>query len=118
MRTVNGAAWKTATKEGLRTLPFSPSPRHRLALPRVMFNHVQACLSTGRRRHQIGPWVAAGYRVIVPDMLGFGKIDMPLEPSAYSTKRLCDDLAALLDHPGVQKAVSTSRNYFLVKYPQ
>jgi len=30
---------------------------------------------------------------------------MPLEASAYSTKRLCDDLAALLDHLGVQKAV-------------
>ncbi|KAG9317842.1 Alpha/Beta hydrolase protein [Chiua virens] len=45
------------------------------------------------------------FPISVPDMLGFGTTDMPLEPSAYSTKRLCDDLAALLDHLGVQKAV-------------
>lgn len=99
------------------------------------FSHRRACLSTGRTyhyidqrtrqhqrstllclhgfpdlwygwRHQIGPWVAGGYRVVVPDMLGYGETDMPLEASAYSTKRLCDDLAALLDHLGVQKAVS------------
>ncbi|KAF9226901.1 alpha/beta-hydrolase [Gyrodon lividus] len=56
-------------------------------------------------RYQIHPWVAHGYRVVVPDMLGYGKTDMPLEPCAYSTKRLCDDLAALLDLLGVRKAV-------------
>ncbi|KAF8555382.1 alpha/beta-hydrolase [Imleria badia] len=95
--------------------------------------HRQACLSTGRTyhyidqrpneprstliclhgfpdlwygwRHQIRPWVEEGYRVVVPDMLGYGETDMPLEPSAYSTKRLCDDLATLLDHLGVEKAV-------------
>jgi soluble epoxide hydrolase/lipid-phosphate phosphatase len=38
-------------------------------------------------------------------MLGYGKTDMPSEASAYSTKLLCDDLAALLDHLGVRKAV-------------
>lgn len=69
-------------------------------------------------RHQIRPWVAEGYRVVVPDMLGYGKTDMPLEASAYSTKRLCDDLVALLDHLGVQKAVSTARLCFPVEYPQ
>ncbi|KAF8838368.1 alpha/beta-hydrolase [Paxillus ammoniavirescens] len=97
------------------------------------FNHCQARLSTGRTyhyidqrprpdaptllclhgfpdlwygwRHQIHPWVARGYRVVVPDMLGYGKTDMPLEASAYSTKRLCDDIAALLDLLGVHKAV-------------
>ncbi|KAI9574253.1 Alpha/Beta hydrolase protein [Boletus coccyginus] len=76
-------------------------------------------------RHQIRPWVAAGYRVIVPDMLGYGKTDMPLEASAYSTKRLCDDLAALLDHLGVQKAVIIGHDWgsftagrFALWYPE
>ncbi|KAF8138944.1 Alpha/Beta hydrolase protein [Boletus edulis] len=103
--------------------------------PEDGLSHYQACLATGRTyhyvdqrpkhndrsttllcihgfpdlwygwRHQIRPWVAEGYRVVVPDMLGYGKTDMPLEASAYSTKRLCDDLAALLDHLGVHKAV-------------
>ncbi|KAH0840275.1 Alpha/Beta hydrolase protein [Lanmaoa asiatica] len=57
----------------------------------------------GDIRYVLGP--QKGYRVIVPEMLGYGKTDMPLEASAYSTKRLCDDLAALLDHLGVHKAV-------------
>lgn len=38
-------------------------------------------------------------------MLGYGKTDMPTETSAYSPKNLCNDLAALLDHIGVPKAV-------------
>lgn len=38
-------------------------------------------------------------------MLGYGKTDMPTETSAYSPKNLCNDLAALLDHIGVSKAV-------------
>ncbi len=57
-------------------------------------------------RYQIGPWVRAGYRVVVPDMLGYGGTDKPLAVEEYSTKKLCADLAALLDVVGVWKAVS------------
>jgi len=57
-------------------------------------------------RYQIRPWVRAGYRVVVPDMLGYGGTDKPLAAEEYSTKRLCADLAALLDVVGVSKAVS------------
>lgn len=35
-------------------------------------------------RHMIGPVVAAGYRVIAPDMIGFGRSDKPTARSAYS----------------------------------
>lgn len=56
-------------------------------------------------RFQIKPWVERGYRVVVPDMLGYGQTDMPLDSNEYSTKRLSDDLAAILDLLGVQKAV-------------
>ena len=48
----------------------------------------------------------AGYRVVVPDMLGYGGTDKPLAAEEYSTKKLCADLAALLDVVGVSKAVS------------
>lgn len=48
----------------------------------------------------------AGYRVVVPDMLGYGGTDKPLTAEEYSTKKLCADLAALLDVVGVSKAVS------------
>jgi len=57
-------------------------------------------------RYQIGPWVHAGYRVVVPDMLGYGGTDKPRAADEYSTKKLCADLAALLDVIGVSKAVS------------
>jgi soluble epoxide hydrolase/lipid-phosphate phosphatase len=56
-------------------------------------------------RFQIGPWTRSGYRVIAPDMLGYGGTDSPTEPSEYSTKRLSDDLSALLDLVGVSKAI-------------
>jgi len=38
-------------------------------------------------------------------MLGYGGTDKPLAAEEYSTKRLCADLAALLDVIGVSKAV-------------
>ncbi|KZT42976.1 epoxide hydrolase [Sistotremastrum suecicum HHB10207 ss-3] len=56
-------------------------------------------------RHQIGPWCDQGWRVVVPDMLGYGETDSPLEIEAFSTKNTCRDLAALLDLLNVQKAV-------------
>jgi soluble epoxide hydrolase / lipid-phosphate phosphatase len=56
-------------------------------------------------RHQIGPWCRGGNRIIVPDMLGYGSTDMPLDFKEYSTKRLANDLAALLDLLSIEKAV-------------
>jgi len=44
--------------------------------------------------------------VVVPDMLGYGGSSKPSEPEEYTTKKLCADLAALLDVLEVQKAVS------------
>ncbi len=35
-------------------------------------------------RHMIGPLEAAGLRVVVPDLIGFGRSDKPVEPGAYS----------------------------------
>ncbi|TFK63552.1 alpha/beta-hydrolase [Pluteus cervinus] len=56
-------------------------------------------------RHQIGPWVREGFRVIVPDMLGYGGTDKPFDASEYSTKKLCADLAAILDLINVKRAI-------------
>ncbi|KAJ7734027.1 epoxide hydrolase [Mycena maculata] len=55
--------------------------------------------------HQIGPWARAGFRVVVPDMLGYGGSDAPVDPAQYTTKRLAADLAALLTLLGVARAV-------------
>ncbi|KAJ8503365.1 hypothetical protein ONZ45_g10924 [Pleurotus djamor] len=56
-------------------------------------------------RYQIGPWVTAGYRVVVPNMLGYGDTDKPFAAKYYSTKNLCADLVALLDYINVGRAV-------------
>ncbi|THH19891.1 hypothetical protein EW146_g1339 [Bondarzewia mesenterica] len=56
-------------------------------------------------RYQIGPWVKRGYRVIAPDMLGYGGTEKPAAAEEYSMKKLCDDLAALLDLVGVQRVI-------------
>ena len=71
-----------------------------------------ACLFYTRNRaawkYQICSWAEAGYRVVAPDMLGYGQTDKPDGPEEYSLKRLSDDLAALLDHIGSSKAVRST----------
>jgi haloalkane dehalogenase len=41
-------------------------------------------------RHMIPPLAAAGYRVVVPDLVGFGKSDKPIEQSAYTYRMHID----------------------------
>lgn len=47
-------------------------------------------------RHMIPPVVAAGYRVIAPDLIGFGKSDKLTDINAYSFQTHMDWLAELL----------------------
>jgi 3-oxoadipate enol-lactonase len=54
-------------------------------------------------RPQIDALAASGYRVITPDLRGFGDSDVPDAP--YSMDLFADDLAALLDHLGIRRAV-------------
>ncbi|KAF9171415.1 hypothetical protein BGX21_007523 [Mortierella sp. AD011] len=48
-------------------------------------------------RHQIKYLAKLGYRVIVPDTLGYGQTDAPVELHKYGMKTICAHLAALLD---------------------
>ncbi|MEO0946237.1 MAG: alpha/beta fold hydrolase [Pseudomonadota bacterium] len=45
---------------------------------------------------------AAGYRVIAPDLMGFGASDKPADPAAYATEARSARLFALADHLGVE----------------
>ncbi|KAF9450671.1 epoxide hydrolase [Macrolepiota fuliginosa MF-IS2] len=62
-------------------------------------------------RHQIGPWVREGYRVVVPDMLGYGGTDKPWAADEYTTKKLCGDLAALLEAIGIKQAILAGHDW-------
>jgi pimeloyl-ACP methyl ester carboxylesterase len=48
-------------------------------------------------RHQTAALQQAGYRVIVPDMLGYGETDKPQDAQRYTGEQILGDLVALLD---------------------
>ncbi|HUZ30470.1 MAG TPA: alpha/beta hydrolase [Solirubrobacteraceae bacterium] len=56
-------------------------------------------------RRQIGPLADAGYRVIVPDLRGFGSSDVPPDVAAYSIDVLSRDVTSLLDAAGAEHGV-------------
>ena len=56
-------------------------------------------------RHQIPALAAAGYRVIVPDLRGYGLSDTPEAVEDHDAAHLTGDLAGLLDALDVEKAV-------------
>jgi len=47
-------------------------------------------------RHMVPPLVAAGHRVIVPDLVGFGRSDKPIEQSDYTYARHVEWMRELL----------------------
>jgi pimeloyl-ACP methyl ester carboxylesterase len=60
---------------------------------------------TGRLwRHQVTALAGAGFKVIVPDMRGYGASDRPDDIGAYNVLFLVADIGAVLDHAGVERA--------------
>lgn len=55
-------------------------------------------------RKQVQPLVDAGFRVIAPDLRGYGKTDAPPQVEAYTINQLRTDVLALLDALGIDKA--------------
>jgi pimeloyl-ACP methyl ester carboxylesterase len=56
-------------------------------------------------RHQVPALVEAGYRVLAPDMRGFGQSSAPAAIEAYDVMELCGDMCGLLDSVGEESAV-------------
>ncbi len=56
-------------------------------------------------RHQIGPVRDAGYRVVVPDVRGYGGSDAPRAIEAYDMESLIGDVLGLIDHFGERQAI-------------
>ncbi|MEC9363612.1 MAG: alpha/beta hydrolase [Pseudomonadota bacterium] len=48
-------------------------------------------------RHQIDALVQAGFRVIAPDMLGYGLTDKPQDSARYKGEQIIGDMLALID---------------------
>lgn len=62
-------------------------------------------------RHQIEPLVAAGYRVAVPDQRGYGRSSRPQAIEDYDIVHLTDDLLAVLDDAGAERAVFVGHDW-------
>jgi pimeloyl-ACP methyl ester carboxylesterase len=62
-------------------------------------------------RHQIPVLAQAGYRVIAPDMRGFGKSSVPAEVEAYDIVSLCGDMCGLLDAVEEQQAIFVGHDW-------
>ena len=59
-------------------------------------------------RHFIPPLVAAGYRCVVPDYIGFGKSDKAAEDDWYTAERHIGWLQHLLDQPDPSRSATSS----------
>jgi epoxide hydrolase A/B len=62
-------------------------------------------------RHQIPALAEAGYRVLTPDLRGFGRSDAPVEVEAYTSTELAGDVVGLLDHAGVDAGVMIGHDW-------
>ena len=62
-------------------------------------------------RYQIPALADAGYRVIVPDMRGYGGTDAPEAITAYDIEHLTDDIVALVDTYGRETATLVGHDW-------
>ena len=62
-------------------------------------------------RHQIDPLAAAGYRVAVPDVRGYGGSDCPEAIEAYDMASLMNDILAITDHFGEDQAILVGHDW-------
>ena len=62
-------------------------------------------------RHQVSALLEAGYRVICPDLLGYGSSDAPTEVDRYQLTALVSDMITLLDQLGLEKIHCIAHDY-------
>ncbi|MHB8233445.1 MAG: alpha/beta fold hydrolase [Solirubrobacteraceae bacterium] len=62
-------------------------------------------------RHQLPALAEAGYRVLAPDMRGYGRSSAPTEIEAYDVVTLCKDMCGLLDWAGEQSAIFVGHDW-------
>ncbi|KAK3299658.1 putative epoxide hydrolase [Chaetomium fimeti] len=62
-------------------------------------------------RNQIQSLPAAGFGVIVPDLLGYGDTDAPADVDAYRMKTMTQHIAEILDREGVSRCFAVSHDW-------
>ena len=62
-------------------------------------------------RHQMTFFSNAGYRVVAPDMRGYGESDKPDNIDDYDIYHLADDMVGILDALGEEKAIMVGHDW-------
>jgi pimeloyl-ACP methyl ester carboxylesterase len=62
-------------------------------------------------RHQLHALAEAGYRVLAPDLRGYGRSSHPTEVADYGSDQLTGDLCGLLDHYGYETATFSGHDW-------
>jgi pimeloyl-ACP methyl ester carboxylesterase len=62
-------------------------------------------------RRQLPALIGAGFRVVAPDLRGYGRSSAPVEVDAYDVISLCGDLCGLLDALGEQDAIFVGHDW-------
>jgi pimeloyl-ACP methyl ester carboxylesterase len=62
-------------------------------------------------RHQLHALGQAGYRVMAPDLRGYGASSAPTEVADYGSDKLTGDLCGLLDHYGYEQAAFVGHDW-------
>ena len=62
-------------------------------------------------RHQLAALGEAGYRVLAPDLRGYGGSSSPTEVADYGSDKLTGDLCGLLDHYGYETSVFSGHDW-------
>jgi pimeloyl-ACP methyl ester carboxylesterase len=62
-------------------------------------------------RHQLGPLADAGYRVLAPDLRGYGRSSRPAAVEAYDNDALRGDVLALIDDVGADRAAVVGHDW-------
>ena len=62
-------------------------------------------------RHQLKYLSDSGYRVVAPDMRGYGDTDAPSEVDDYNIEKVAADMIGILDYLGEEKAVMVGHDW-------
>jgi soluble epoxide hydrolase/lipid-phosphate phosphatase len=55
--------------------------------------------------------LSCSYRIIIPDLLGYGDTDKPTDPAAYNSKSMAIDLAELLISEGISRTIAVGHDW-------
>lgn len=78
--------------------------------PPILLVHGQPT-SSYLYRKMVPPLVAAGYRCVAPDLMGFGLSDKPTDESAYTLRRHVGLVTGLVEHLGLRGVTTVGQDW-------